>query len=78
MKTERLFFLTKANADIIDITGELRKAVSSWQISDGILFLSVIGSTAALTTMEFEPGLVKDFKQSLESLFPYRADYAHN
>ncbi len=69
---------TKGNSDIIDITLQLQKSIEDEKVEDGIIFLSVIGSTAALTTMEYEGGLVKDLKHALEDLLPYRDDYAHN
>jgi len=47
-------------------------------MEDGILFLQVIGSTAGLTTMEFEPSQVKDLKMLFEELIPYRKNWAHN
>lgn len=69
---------TKGNCDIIDITADIRAIVEKEKVRDGLLFLSVIGSTAALTTMEYEPGLVKDLRQSFEQVLPYKRDYAHN
>jgi len=78
MITKYITTRTKGNCDIIDITPQLLDLVNQNKISDGILFLSVIGSTAALTTMEFEPGLEKDLKNTFEKLFPYKSDYEHN
>tara|TARA_B100000315_G_scaffold242528_1_gene264801 strand:+ start:6550 stop:6960 length:411 start_codon:yes stop_codon:yes gene_type:complete len=78
MQTDYIDKKTKGNTDIIDITSELKLIVEKQKINDGVLFLSVIGSTAGLTTAEYEPGLVKDLKNTFENLFPYRDDYAHN
>ncbi len=78
METEYVNLETKGNGDIIDITHHLEQIVRANKLDDGILFLNVIGSTAALTTMEYEPGQVKDLKNILEELIPYRKDYAHN
>ncbi|MDD3296253.1 MAG: secondary thiamine-phosphate synthase enzyme YjbQ [Candidatus Omnitrophica bacterium] len=69
---------TKGNDDIINITPQIQALIAQNHIESGIIFLSVIGSTAALTTMEYEPGLVKDLSQSFERLLPFRKDYAHN
>jgi len=69
---------TKGNGDIIDITSQLNEIIKKESIADGIIFLSVIGSTAALTTLEYETGLVKDFKRIIEEVIPYRKDYSHN
>lgn len=78
MKTRFITFETKGNTDVIDITSFLREIVEEENCRDAVLFLSVIGSTAGLTTMEYEPGLEKDLKACFEKLFPYRKDYAHN
>ncbi len=78
MITKYIKSKTKGNNDIIDITPELKKILVEEGLKDGILFLSIIGSTAGLTTMEYEPGLVKDLKNSFEENFPYKKDYFHN
>ena len=78
MKTKYITLKTKGNADIIDITSYLEEVVSEFGVEDGILFLNVIGSTAAITTMEHEPGQIKDLKNMFEEMVPYRKDYAHN
>ena len=78
MLTRYIKVKTKGNSDIIDITPQLERSLKEEKIKDGIIFLSVIGSTAALTTMEYEGGLVRDLKHTLETLLPYRDDYAHN
>ncbi len=78
MKTSHIRLKTKGNTDIINITPHIEKIVKNEAIQDGILFLQVIGSTAAITTMEYEPGQKKDLKALLEELIPYRSDWAHN
>jgi len=78
MITKYIALMTKGNCDIIDITLQIKEIAEEEKVDNGILFLSVIGSTAAITTMEHEPGLVKDVKNMFEELFPYRKDYAHN
>ena len=78
MLTRYIKVKTKGNSDIIDFTPQLERSLKEEKIKDGIIFLSVIGSTAALTTMEYEGGLVRDLKHTLETLLPYRDDYAHN
>ncbi|MFA5270951.1 MAG: secondary thiamine-phosphate synthase enzyme YjbQ [Candidatus Omnitrophota bacterium] len=78
MKTRYIQISTKGSTDIIDVTAGLEKIVEEEKVKDGILFLSVIGSTAAITTMEYEPGLVKDVKTSFEKLLPFSKKYAHN
>ncbi len=78
MKTRYINLSTKGNTDIIDITPYLEKLVKEEKVKEGIIFLNVIGSTAGLTTMEYEPGQIKDLKNIFERIIPYRKDYAHN
>ena len=78
MITKYIELKTEGNTEIVDITPYIEDIVEEEELLDGILFLSVIGSTAGLTTMEYEPGLVKDLEQTFEELFPYRKDYCHN
>lgn len=78
MKTSYIRIETKGNTDIINITSHIEEIVKKQNVKDGILFLQVIGSTAAITTMEYEPGQEKDLKSLIEELIPYRSDWAHN
>ncbi len=78
MQTRYIKVKTKGDNDIVNITGDLSRIVEKEGVKEGVIFLSLIGSTAALTTMEYEPGLEKDLKESFEHLLPYRQDYAHN
>lgn len=78
MKTKYITLQTKGNTDIINITSYLENIVEEEKIEEGLLFLNVIGSTAALTTMEYEPGQIKDLKNIFKEFIPYRKDYAHN
>ena len=78
MFTKYIKVNTEGNCHIIDITPDLKKIVEKDNLKDAIIFLSVIGSTAALTTTEYEPGLLKDIKETLDKLLPYREDYSHN
>lgn len=78
MLTDYIKVKTKGNSDIIDITLQVAEFVERQKMKDGIIFLSVIGSTAAITTMEYESGLIKDLKRAFEEIIPYKKDYAHN
>jgi secondary thiamine-phosphate synthase enzyme len=69
---------TGGDADVIDISGALAAAVSASDVADGQASAFVRGSTAAITTMEFEPGGVDDLRTMLERLIPTRGDYEHN
>jgi secondary thiamine-phosphate synthase enzyme len=69
---------TKGHNDCIDITDEASDALRLSNIRNGQACVSVIGSTAAITTMEYEPGLIHDLKASVERLFPENLKYAHH
>lgn len=70
--------MSAREGDIIDITPEVRKIVRESGIQQGIVHLFVRHSTAALTTIEFEPGVLRDLKRALSVLAPDNAEYAHN
>ena len=76
--TSEIRLSTRGDADIVDITRELSAAVSASGVIDGQASAFVRGSTAAITTMEFEPGGVHDLQAALERLLPTRGDYEHN
>jgi len=78
MKTRHLKLSTKGHGDIMNITAQLESLITEENIQDGILFISVIGSTAGLTTMEYESGLEKDVKEFFRHLIPPKEEYAHN
>ena len=70
-------FATEGNTDVVNVTPELTKRLAQVQGS-GVVHLFVVGSTAALTTMEYEPGLVKhDLKATLQRLAPDDGAYQH-
>ena len=78
MFTKYIRISTKGNTDIINITQQLVKILDEEGLRNAVMFLSVIGSTAAITTMEYEPGLVKDLKEIFEKTIPFSSNYAHN
>ena len=69
---------SKTEGDIIDITLEVKKAVRESGVLEGLVHLFVRHSTAALTTIEFEPGVLSDLRRALSVLAPDDASYAHN
>lgn len=71
-------FATDGDTDIVDITGAAVTFVEKAGTQDGQLLAFVRGSTAAITTMEFEPGGVQDLREMLDRLMPAAGDYAHN
>ncbi|MEM2900238.1 MAG: secondary thiamine-phosphate synthase enzyme YjbQ [Thermoplasmata archaeon] len=77
VKTGRLSINTKAEGHIVDITSEVQNEVYRSNIKNGIACVFVPGATAAITTIEYEPGLLQDFPDALERLFPKGIEYAH-
>ena len=71
-------FETRGNADIIDITDRITSIVKRSGITEGTVTVFAPGATGAISTIEFEPGLVKDFPDALERLFPKGIDYEHH
>jgi secondary thiamine-phosphate synthase enzyme len=70
---------TKAYCDVINITDQVQQCINNSNIKNGIVNVHVAGSTGAISTVEYEPGLVKhDIIELLEKLIPYEADYAHH
>ena len=69
---------TKGNCDIIDITGRVASCVRDSGIKTGIAAIFVPGSTGALTTIEYEPGLVQDIREAFEIVAPRHGEYHHN
>jgi len=69
---------TRGDNDVIDITTEVERVVGEGPVSDGLVTAFVRGSTAAVTTMEYEPGGVADLQTLLDRLIPVEGDYEHN
>jgi secondary thiamine-phosphate synthase enzyme len=63
---------------MIDITHQIGEAIKASRLQDGIVAIFVSGSTAAITTIEFEPGLKKDFPKMLARIAPSAIEYEHN
>ncbi len=75
--TKRVELNTKAENDVVDITGEVQGAVEESGLDAGVTTVFVPGSTAAVTTIEFEPGLAKDFPDMLGRVAPKDIEYEH-
>ena len=69
---------TNKENDIIDITDQTLEALKESNKKNGIVTIFVVGSTAAITTIEYEQGLKKDFPKMLSRIAPKDIDYAHN
>ena len=76
--TKKISLESKGNCDIIDITPQVQKQLDETGLKDGTVTLFISGSTAGLTTIEFEPGLISDFKDMWERIAPQDITYEHN
>lgn len=78
VSTSHITIRTGGESDIVDITGQVEEAIRADSISSGIVTVFVTGSTAAVTTIEYEPGLRKDFPGMLERIAPKSIEYEHD
>lgn len=76
--TKKLQLNTKGNDDMLDITGEVAQMVKDSGIKEGTVTVFVTGSTAGVTTIEYESGLKQDMKTILNDLIPSQTDWRHN
>ena len=76
--TKNIQLKSKGETDIIDITDHVSQAIEESSVSNGIATVFVAGSTAALTTIEYEPGLKHDFPQMLSRVAPKDIVYEHD
>ena len=75
--TKELHFSTGGEVEIVDITEKVNGALRESDIADGIVTIFVPGATGAVTTIEYEPGLLRDLPNALERLFPKGIEYEH-
>ena len=76
-ESEKIDFATKREGDIVDITSQVQGAVAKSRLNDGIACVFVPGATGAVTTIEYEPGLLEDLPDALDRLFPRDITYQH-
>jgi secondary thiamine-phosphate synthase enzyme len=76
--THRRDVATRGQGDAHDITDLVSTAVAESGIARGIAAVFVVGSTAAVTTIEFEPGAIADLNRLLETIAPRDMDYRHH
>ena len=75
---DRIDVRTKGQGDVCDLTEAVERVVASAGLDSGLVTVFVTGSTAGVTTIEFEPGAVADLDRAFERLAPRRGDYAHH
>ena len=75
---KELELATKGFSDILDITASIEKTVGESGVREGIVNVSIIGSSASVSTIEYEPALVEDVKEQLEKLIPHTLASRHS
>ena len=75
--TKYLEFETHSG-EVLDITDEVQEALEKTSLKTGVVTVFVTGATAAVTTIEYEDGLVADLGDALQRIAPVEIDYAHN
>ncbi len=76
--TGKISLQSKGECDILDITPQVEQQIAEAGINSGTVTLFVAGSTAGLTTIEFEPGLVSDFQDMWARIAPRSVPYNHD
>ena len=76
--TRHLELSTRGHGHTLDLTREVGRVVTETGLREGTVTVFARGSTAAVTTIEFEPGAVEDLRAALERLLPSDGDYEHN
>jgi secondary thiamine-phosphate synthase enzyme len=80
MKTriERIHIDTLGGVQIIDVTNQVQELLTKSSLKDGLVTVFVPGSTATVTTIEYEPGLIADMKKALDRIAPKNDHYEHD
>ena len=76
--TKNIQIKSRGEDDVIDITEPTSKAIKESNLKNGIVTVFVSGSTAAITTIEYEPGLRNDFPKMLNRIIPRDIEYEHD
>jgi len=76
--TKDITLQTKGNCDILDITSQVARKVEESEVNSGIVTLFISGSTAGITTIEYEPRLLSDFESMWDRVIPQNIPYEHN
>lgn len=69
---------TRGDGDTVDLTPELSQSIAESELRDGVATLFIGGSTAGITTIEFEPGAVHDLQEVFEGIAPQNRDWQHH
>ena len=75
---ETISFSTRGSTDIIDITGKVKAVLDKHGVKNGAVTVFIPGSTGAITTIEYERGVISDLRQLINELIPPDREYLHN
>ena len=78
VETKTIKISTSGDSDMIDLTPMISEKLEGSKIKDGIVTVFAAGSTAGITTIEYEPGLLKDFPEIMDRIAPKDEDYEHH
>jgi len=78
MFTRTIALTTHGEGEIVDLTPDVREVVASSGVRTGLVHVFVTGSTAAITTIEYEPGVLEDLRRALSRVAPDDVPYAHD
>ena len=78
IRTKKIEKKTKGISDVIDITEDVASFIEDCEVKNGTVTVFIPGSTGAITTVEYEPGLVKDIPKFMEKILPQDEYYHHN
>lgn len=78
IETYSISISTKGNCDIVDITDKVDNLITQNNFNEGNVLVFVGGSTAGITTIEYEPGLLKDYPKFFDRIAPTSINYEHD
>jgi secondary thiamine-phosphate synthase enzyme len=78
IQASELTLSTEGRGQVLDVSGHVRRIVEEAGLREGLVTVFVPGSTGAVTTIEYEPGAVEDFRAAVERLLPEGIPYRHN
>ena len=78
VETHSINFKTSGNCDIIDLTGKVETIIAETNFDEGSVLIFAGGSTAGITTIEYEPGLLQDYPKFFDRVAPVNINYEHD
>jgi len=78
VETHSINFKTNGNCDIIDLTGKVETVIIESNFDEGSVLIFAGGSTAGITTIEYEPGLLQDYPKFFDRIAPVNINYDHD